>query len=402
MKHFTLSPSARFKEVWYFNKINRIYDNLNDEVVTDTIKGFNAFREYSIGASLSTTIYGDVAFKKGSLQAIRHTMRPSISYSYTPDFSNYYDEIQRSSDPQDILEYTQFEGGIYGTPGRNLSNSIGFTIANTLEAKVMSKDSTITEPKKISLLNNLNVSTNYNIAADSLKWSPLALSAGTSFFNKKLGVNVRATLDPYAIDVNGRKINTFNIDNNGSLFRLTNAGITMNYSLSSASIKDKDGTKNDRDNSFNPKDGTNSDGIFGEDLGVSNDQQLNSKNDEIETKKTKLYNSAIPWNLKLAYTMNYSNPSRQDEISSHSLMFSGDLELTPKWKVGFSSGFDIKDQGFTYTQLRFNRDLDSWRLSLNWVPFGTRSTYNFYIGVKSGVLSDLKYDKQKAPDRRLF
>lgn len=402
MKHFTLSPSARYKEVWYFNKINRIYNNINDEVVTDTIKGFNAFREYSVGASLSTTIYGDIAFKKGRVQAIRHTMRPSISYGYTPDFSTYYDEIQQSSDPQDILEYTQFEGGIYGTPGRNLSNSIGISIANTLEAKVMSKDSTITEPKKVSLLNNLNISTSYNIAADSLKWSPLGLSAGTSFFNKKLGLNIRATLDPYAIDVNGRKINTFNIDNNGSLFRLTNAGITMNYSLSSTSFEDKEDKSNDRNKSFGAKDGTNSDGIFGEDLGVSNDQQLNTNNEKTETKKTKLYNSAIPWDLNLAYAMNYSNPSRQDEISSHSLMFSGNIELTPKWKVGFSSGYDIKNKGFTYTQLRFNRDLDSWRLSFNWVPFGTRTTYNFYIGVKSGILSDLKYDKQKAPDRRLF
>ena len=402
MKHFTLSPSARYKEVWYFDKINRIYDNINDEVVIDTIKGFNSFREYSIGASLSTTVYGDVAFKKGRIQAIRHTMRPSISYGYTPDFSTYYDEIQQSSDPLDIIEYNQFQGGIYGSPGKNLSNNIGISIANTLEAKVMSKDSTITEPKKISLLNNLNVSTSYNIAADSLKWSPMSLSAGTSFFNKKLGVNIRATLDPYAIDVSGRKINTFNIDNNGSLFRLTNAGITMNYSLSSASFEAKDDKNNDRDKSFGSRDGTDSDGIFGEDLGVSNDQQLNTKTEKTETKKTKLYNSAIPWNVNLAYTMNYSNPSRQDEISSHSLMFSGDIELTPKWKVGFSSGYDIKDQGFTYTQLRFNRDLDSWRLSFNWVPFGTRSTYNFYIGVKSGVLSDLKYDKQKLPDRRLF
>lgn len=83
-------------------------------------------------------------------------------------------------------------------------------------------------------------------------------------------------------------------------------------------------------------------------------------------------------------------------------MFSGDLELTPKWKVGFSSGYDLKENGFTYTQLRFNRDLDSWRMSFNWVPFGPRATYNFYIGIKSSILSDLKYDQRQEPDRRLF
>jgi len=83
-------------------------------------------------------------------------------------------------------------------------------------------------------------------------------------------------------------------------------------------------------------------------------------------------------------------------------MFSGDIELTPKWKVGASSGYDIKNQGFSYTQLRFSRDLDSWKLNFNWVPFGTRQTYYFFLGVKSSMLSDLKYDKRKVPDRRLF
>ena len=400
MKHFTLSPSASYKEVWYFDKINRNYDALLDEVLTDTIKGFNAFREYNVGMSLSTTLYGDVAFKKGRIQAIRHTMRPSISYNYKPDFGFYYDEVQQSVDPLDVLEYTQFEQGIYGTPSRNLSNSLGFSIANTLEAKVMSKDSTETEPKKISLIKNLNISSSYNIAADSLKWSPLNINAGTAFLNNKLNLNVRATLDPYAIDVNGRKINTFNINNGGSLFRLTNAGLTMNYSLASKGNKDA-GNESQRGAGGDDRNRT-SDGIFGENMTATNDQNIDNTSDGKTKKTSKLYNSSIPWTLNLAYSFNYSNSARQDEISSHSLMFSGDVELTPKWGVGFSSGYDIKNAGFTYTQLRFNRDLDSWKMSFNWVPFGTRSTYNFFIGVKSSVLSDLKYDKRKVPDRRLF
>ena len=396
MKHFTLSPNARYKEVWYFDKINKQYNPDLDEVVTDTIKGFNAFREYNIGASLSTTIYGDFKFKKGRIEAIRHTMRPSISYGYRPDFSNYYEEYQYSSDPDDIREYSPFANGIYGGPSRGLSNSIGFSIANTLEAKVKSKDSTETETKKVSLLKNLNLSTSYNMAADSLKWSPISLSAGTAFFNNKMSVNLRATLDPYALDVNGRKIDKFNIDNNGSLFRLTNAGLTMNYSFSSKSF----GKKKDDKSNNNNNDATNSDGIFGEDLNATNDPNKNNENEE--TKTTNLYAASLPWTLRIAYAFNYSNSVAQNEISSHSLMFSGDIELSPKWQVGFSSGYDFKNKGFTYTQLRFNRDLDSWRMSFNWVPFGPRTTYNFYIGIKSSIFSDLKYDKRQPPDKRLF
>ncbi len=394
-KFFTISPNANYKEVWNFDKISKTYNATENAVVTDTISGFNAFREYSAGVSLTTTVYGMFKFKKGRLQAIRHVMRPSISYGYKPDFSNYYEEVQQSIDPTDLLEYSPFANGLYGSPSRSLSNSVNFSLNNTLEAKVMPKDSTDTKPEKITLINNLNFSTSYNMAADSLKWSPVRMSAGTNFFDKKLNLNINATLDPYAINASGTRLNTFNINNGGSLFRLTNAGLTMNYSLSSKKSK---GKKSDKQQNANAN---NSDGIFGDNLNVSN--RLNGNEDsEPETKSAKLYNATFPWTLRLAYALNYRNNNRQNEISSNSLMFSGDIDLTPKWKVGFSSGYDIKNQGFSYTQLRFSRDLDSWKLNFNWVPFGTRQTYYFFIGVKSSMLSDLKYDKRQVPDRRLF
>ncbi len=400
MKHFSLSPSGRYKEVWYFDKVNKYYDNDTEEVVTDTIKGFNAFREYNAGVSLTTTLYGDVAFKKGRLEAIRHTMRPSVSYNYKPDFGFYYEEVQQSPDPNDVIEYSPYQNGLYGGPSNGLSNSIGLSIGNTLEAKIKSKDSTDTESKKIKLLNNFNVSSSYNIAADSLKWSPMSLNAGTSFFDNKMSVNLRATLDPYAIDINGRKIDIFNINNGGSLFRLTNAGLTMNYVLSSETFKKEGGNNSDARTASSGIDPTNSEGIFGQDMTATNESS--PKKGENEVKTSKLYRSTMPWSLRIAYAFNYANSARQNDISSHSIMFSGDVELTPKWEVGFSSGYDIKSGGFTYTQLRFNRDLDSWRMSFNWVPFGPRTTYNFYIGIKSSILSDVKYDQRKTPDKRLF
>ena len=230
----------------------------------------------------------------------------------------------------------------------------------------------------------------------ALQWSPLRMTGGTQLLKNKMSINFGATLDPYALNVNGRKINTFNYNNGGSLFRLTNAGLTMNYSL--ASKKEKGGSKSGKDQK---EAANNSDGVFGESLTATN-QPNTENNSSNTTKETKLYGSKIPWTLKLAYSLNYSNTNRQNEISSNSLMFSGDIELTPKWGVGFSSGYDVKNQGFTYTQLRFSRDLDSWKLNFNWVPFGERQTYYFFIGVKSSMLSDLKYDKRKVPDRRLF
>ncbi|SDX48814.1 hypothetical protein SAMN05444411_10644 [Lutibacter oricola] len=395
LKYFTISPSVSYNEVWQFDRLTKEFDDVENAVVKDTVSGFNSFREYSSSVSLSTTLYGMFKFKKGKIEAIRHTVRPSLSYSYRPDFaSNYNEEFQQSEDPTDIATYSPFEGGLYGTPGSGLSNSLSIALNNNVEAKLRSKDSTETEAKKIILLNNLNFSTSYNMAADSLKWSPVNMTAGTKLFDNKLSLNARATLDPYAIDVTGKRINTFNINNGGSLFRITNAGLTMNYSLSSKDNK-KGNSAADRN-----RDANNSDGIFGENLRNSN--QLGGNEEEGEEKEAKLYLANMPWTLKLAYALNYSNSARQNEISSHSLMFSGDIDLTPKWAVGFSSGYDMKNQGFSYTQLRFSRDLDSWKLNFNWVPFGTRQTYYFFVGVKSSMLSDLKYDKNKAPDKTLF
>lgn len=392
LKFFTISPSATYREVWYFDKISKTYNPTINLIQTDTLKGFDAFREYSGSLSLSTTIYGVKNFKKGRLKSIRHVMYPTISYGYKPDFSKYYREVQQSADPNDVLIYSEFQNGIYGTPSKGLSNSINFGLKNILEAKVMSKDSTKTEPEKITLINNLNFSTSYDFAADSLKWRPLIMNAGTDFFNKKLTLNLNATFDPYAISADGRKINKFNIDAGGGLFRVTNAGLTMNYSLSSKkNDKKTNNQSNQNQNDFS--------GIFGENLNVSNDL---SNDKPSKNKKAKLYNARFPWTLRLAYTINYSNYIRENTISSNSLMFSGDVDLTPKWKVGFNSGYDFKQKGFAYTQLHFSRDLDSWKLNFNWVPFGVRQTYYFYIGVKSSILSDLKYDKTKVPDQRLF
>ena len=401
LKYVTLSPSVNYNEIWYLKTINQQYDNITDRIVKDTVSGFDAYREYSGGVSASTTLYGTFNFKKGRLKAIRHVVRPSISFNYRPDFSFYYDKVQQSSNPNDTREYTRFEGGIFGQPSRGLSSSIGFGINSTLEAKVMPKDSTITEAKKVNLLSSLNFRTSYNIAADSLQWSPVSVSAGTVILNKKLNLNVNASLDPYALNASGNRINTFNINNGGSLFRLTNASLSASYSLSSSELFGKNGDKNNsNNNTSNSRDADpNSDSLFG-----SNITQTNTTDDQAQsnTKVAKLFGATIPWDLSLRYTLGYSNRSRQDEISNNSLQFSGNVELSPKWSVGFSSGYDFKRKGITFSNLRFERDLDSWRMSFNWVPFGGNTTYYFFIGVKSSVLSDLKYDQRKVPDRRLF
>jgi len=402
-KHFSMTTSANYKENWTFNTINKSYDTETQSVVTTPLKGFDSFRTYNFSTSVGTTVYGMFDFGEDKkIQAIRHVMRPSVSYNINPSFEKYYETyevISADGVTTDQVDYTRFEGSLFGTPGKVYSSSVGLSLNNNLEAKIRDRDSTATEAKKVFLLNSLNFSTNYNVAGDSLNWSPVRVSGGTQLFDDKLSVNFGATLDPYALDNNNTKINTFNIDNGGSLFRLSSANMTMSYNLSSDSFEDNN--QNDaaaRDQSL--RSGGRADDLFGKSQDYA-DQQINNRDQSEEVTPTDLYNYKIPWSLRLAYAVNYSNTRRQNEISSHSLMFSGDIELSPRWSVGASSGYDLKNKGFTYTQLRFERDLESWRMNFSWIPFSNRSSWNFFIGIRSSILKDIKYEKRKQPDKQL-
>lgn len=398
-RYFTLSPSANYEETWQFDYINKTYDQANNRVVTDTLRGFKSYREYNLGVSLSTNIYGDFSFKKGRLKAIRHTFRPTISYTYRPDFrDNYLAQVQQSANPLDVIDYTLFDNGIYGAPSGGLSNAIGISLNNVLEAKVAPKDPDSDEKdEKIMILNNLNFNSSYNIAADSLRWSNVSFSAGTRLFKDKLAVNFNGSLDPYQVNENGGRINKFN----PSIFRLSNANLTANYSISSKDFEKKD-TENKESNSGNGA--NNPPDTMGANIDSTNKfRKPNTNNNSTETKETKLYNSKIPWTLNLVYSATYRNNGlAPGEIGVHTLGFSGNLELSPKWKVGYSSGYDVKNGAFSFSRFNFTRDLDSWQFNFNWVPFGSNSSYTFFIGVKSSTLADLKWDKNKPPDRRLF
>ena len=397
-KYLSLSTSANYEEVWTQNTVRfSDYDEVNQGAVKDTISKIGTFRQYNLSASLGTTIYGTFNFGDDKkIQSIRHTIRPAISYTNQPSFEQYYDTYIVDADGN-TAEYTRYQNSLFGIPSRSLANNMGINIGNNFEAKVTDKDSTATGPKKVVLLNNLNISTSHNFAADSLRWSPVRMSTGLSLLQGKMSVNIGATFDPYALDENKVRINTYNIVNGGALLRMTSANVNMNYSFSSTQFEGE----NDLD-SRNQRETTSSGGREDDLFGVAEDftdRRMNDSENNEPTPQYPSYASKIPWNLKLAYSLTYNNSRGQKDLSNNSLMFSGNVDLTPKWKVGLSSGYDFKGEGFTYTQLRFDRDLNSWRLNFSWVPFSDRASWNFFIGIKSGLLSDIKYEKQSEPNR---
>ena len=416
LNYLSVSLGTNFRETWVGKTIRRSYDpELNDGlggVVQDTVSGFDSYRTYGFSTGLGTTVYGTFNFGKDKkIQAIRHVVRPSVSYNISPGFEQYYEEYTiPSADPQvnaQVQQYSRFENTIYGAPGKLYSSSMSFALSNTLEAKVRNPDTTATEPKKIALLNNFNLSSAYNITADSLNWSNVQFT-GSIPIVKKLDLNVNGSLDPYALNANNQKINTFNINNGGSLFRLVNANMSFNYSFSS---KDFDGSRsNDDDDNANDPDFNNDtfrnggrpDDLFGDGRDIADLRGDEPADKDKKQEDDKWYNNSIPWDFRLAYTITYGNQLRQNEISSNSLMMSSNISLSPKWRIGISSGYDFKNKGITLTQMRFERDLESWVMRFSWTPIGARNTsWNFFIGIRGSILRDIKYDKRREADRRL-
>lgn len=398
-KYFSVTVGGNYEDVWAFETYQRGLDpdnpDSNTEVVLDTISGFDRYNRYGLSASIGTTVYGTFNFGEDKkIQAIRHVVRPQIGWAYTPSFEQFYDSYT-DTDGEEVL-YSRFEGTLNGAPSLNKANSVTFSLQNTLEAKVRDKDSTKLEPKKIPILSNLNFSTSYNFEADSLKLAPVNVNGGTSFLDKKLTLNFSGSLDPYTIDNNGRRINTLNVKNGGSLLRLTRASMNMRYSISSDMFgknKKKDDEEDPAEEAsdyYRAASGGRTDDLFG----AGFDQSRYERKEDDGDIENPVYGTKIPWDFSLQFAAGYLNSNRQNQFNTASLMFSGNVQLAPRWDLGVSSGYDFVGKGFAQTQFRFSRQLKSFDLRFNWVPFGSNERWDFFIGISSSILSDLKYDKR--------
>jgi lipopolysaccharide assembly outer membrane protein LptD (OstA) len=379
--YLSLSPSVTYSERWYFKRWK--YDAIDENTpITDSTyrireeKGFYRLYNYNYGASLNTTIYGMVQYKKGPIKAIRHVMTPSVNYTWTPDFSKekYGFVLFDPRDEKGKATYSPYTGigshnAIFGVPPASKGGgSIGLSLSNTLEMKVKSEKDTVNHEKKIALLEGCNLSTSYNILADSCNWNPLSMSARTTLF-KSMDINFNASGDFYALDSTGRKTKYYENRINGKLVRITSASLSTGFKIDSKTFSGEE-EKNDKEKE-KPKEKTTSNNL-----------------EEYDYFK-------IPWNLNVSYSLSYSKSGKTGKITQN-LDFNGDFSLTPKWKIGFQSSYDFDAKKFSYTRFSLSRDLHCWAATLSLVPFGPRQSYSFNIAVKSSILQDLKYDKHKS------
>ncbi len=363
LKFLTLTPSVTYSEKWYMQTIRKRYDADSGMVVTDTLSGFRAAREFGTSASLHTRIYGMFPFKKGKIAAIRHVMSPSVSFSFRPDFSNpswnYYKEVQSDAEGN-TTRYSIFEQAIFGGPGSGRQEVIGFSLDNNLEMKVRKQTDTAEVMKKIKIFESLSLGGSYNLAADSLRLSPISVNARTTLF-EKVNLTFGSIFDPYAIDSVGRRLDRYLIAEENRLARLTNANLSVGFSFS-----------------HNPS--------------GKNDEE---KQQLLQGNPGEYVDLEVPFSFAVNYSLAYSKPGVDKPLVTQTVNFNGDISLTPKWKIIYSSGYDFRQKQWSYTSLSFYRDLHCWELRFNWVPLGGFTYWNFQINVKASVLQDLKLTKKR-------
>ncbi|TDI69717.1 MAG: LPS-assembly protein LptD [Bacteroidetes bacterium] len=399
-KHFTIGPTVNFTELWYLKKLNYTYVPEENGVRIDTLDGFTRATTYTSGVSLSTRIYGTFQMKPGKkVQAIRHTIIPSLSFAYTPDFTDekfdYFQDVQVDSLGNRQL-LSRYHGFVFGSPTQGNSGSIGFSLQNTVEMKVKKSDTSSTT-KKIHVLRNLGLSTSYNLIADSFNLANIRIVATTSILDNLIDFSAGFTIDPYIyelidpIDENGtvkqRRVNEFAWNNGQGLGSLRSANFAFNTRLDPKTLRGEKSESNPVTPGSNNLD--------------SNPNSLRRLNQEAQIQHVldnpnQYIDFSIPWTLRLQYALRYSRIGFEDASITQSLTFSGDLSLSTKWKVTFNSGFDFQNKAFTQTRLGITRDLHCWNFNFNWVPFGRFQSYNVDIHVNASILNDLKLSKRRS------
>lgn len=362
MTEFNLSPYFRYTETWYNKSIEEHYDPVSKTVVTNDVSGFKAFRTFSTGVSASTRLIGLFNTNFLNVKGFRHTITPSVTYNYQPDFSKpqwkaygtYLDSNGRE------VKYSLFQKEVFGGPSTGETQSLSFSVSNIFEMKVKQND---TADNKFQLL-NLDAGISYNFAADSIRFSELGISYRTQIASL-LNIGGGASFNLYKyVDSVGR-VNRFLWNTDKRLADLTRFFINFSTTFQGGQTEA-------------PKDSLKSKGED-EYIGIYNDRPPDF---------------TIPWSVSFNYNFSLNRP--YPSLTTRTSNVSGNLafSITKNWKFTFSSGYDFIQKQVTAPYITIYRDLHCWEMNFNWYPTGAYRGFRFELRIKAPQLQDVKVTKQ--------
>lgn len=401
-KFINFTPGFSYRGDVYTKRLSYEYNESLDAVKIDTTSGVYTAGSWNTSASLNTRAYGTYQFGKNSrIQAIRHTIAPSLSIGYSPDLSknpSLYQQTRVRADDVDERFMPRFAelGQASGASG-----SIGFNLTNQLEAKIRAKSDTAQNAfEKISLLDNLSFGTSYNLFALEQKYKYLGdtinagfnlsnfnLGANTSLFKGLISLNFSSTIDPYTYvedtqnttNLAGRRVPVFKWKHDGFAGSyLSFANISISTNINPKKLRGK------QVEPVGPK---------------TNDPAKEALEKFVQANPLAYVDFSIPWNLNLSYNLSYNKQGLASAQVVQAFQFTGDVSLTPKWKVNFSSGWDFVYKSVTLTNIGILRELHCWDMSFNWTPIAGNnlraSNYSFTLQPRSSLLRDLKLSRRR-------
>ena len=374
--HFNLSGNVNFDEYWYPETIRKSFNPDSHRVETHYVKGFVAAHQFNTSLSLNTRLYGIWNQKIGNLEGFRHTLVPTISFSYQPDFSKPFWGIYRTvqTDTTGRTEqYPIYQGNVIGGPGSGRVESMSLSLDNILETKQVKRDTTGEKKEKvIKLIDNLSANTSYNFAAKQFPLAPLSMSFNTSIINN-VNINASANFSFYGTDSTGTVINKYLIKQTGHLLRLTNFNVSAGTSLQGG----KNGAHFSTPHYYYPAH-----------YNPYNQTFFHTFDPMFNRRPIEPFN--VPWSVSFSfnYSWQYVNPHRSNKsavINAQSIT----LNPTPMWHLSTSLGYDFVKHKLTPSQFQITRRLHMWNLNFTFNPFGNFKYYLFSLTVNNAQFQSI-------------
>jgi hypothetical protein len=385
-----ISPGISLAEKWYSKKIFRSWDNVRQKLDTSFQKGFFVANDVSFSINLATALYGTFTHfgQNSSILGIRHVLRPTLGLSYTPNLNGKYYYTSRADSAGNTFRFSQFDGSSYGPFAEGTFGGINFGLDNNLEMKVKSSTDTVNGgTKKVKLIDGFGVTSGYNYLADSFKLSPFTFYLRSTLFGT-INITGGATLDPYITDSFGFRKNIYAWANPGHKFsvgRLTTGNLAISTKFQS---KPKD-QKKAEDQKKEEED----------QIPLTPEEQQEELN-YIRSNPAQFADFNIAWSINLSFSLSFSKVIKPDysgysTLINSGLNWNGDFNLSPKWKVGLNSFYDVKNEKTQSLTMFLSRDLHCWQMSINVTPVGLYRSFSVTISPKSGILQDLKINRTR-------
>lgn len=419
-KYINISPQFSLRDIMYTNRVMRSWDKTTQKEVADTTYGFYNLYDWSLGVSANTTLYGFYKpWRKlfgDKIIAVRHVFKPSVSFSYAPDFTSSHYGYQRTYVKTDAngevstVTYSPYSGGIYSYPSGTKQGMITMSVSNNVEMKVKS-DRDTTGERKISIIDELYGALSYNMAAETRPWSNLNTRIRLKL-TKNYTFSMAAVFATYAyaFDKNGRVVTSDRTEwSYGRFGRFQGMSQNLSYTFNNETLSKLFSRRSDRSTASNDETDTDTD-TDAEDANIDPDLRNAKKGGKQKKQKAKVDEDgylrfSLPWSFTVSYGISMAEDrSKQINVRrmrypysfTQTMNFSGYLRIAEGWNISFTSGYDFNYHELSMTTASVSRDLHCFEMSCS-VVLRPYSSFNFTFRARANELADaLKWDKRSS------